>query len=319
VSTRFEARSQLRSEAGISSSDVTWSKRGVVVPAPPPLSWATSHSALPVVRPVGDALRLYFSTRDARGRSHIAAGWLDLKTRAVKFDDQIALGLGPLGAFDDNGVTSSCIVQHDGRTYQYYTGWNIGVTVPFYLAVGCAVCTDGGQSFARVSPAPVLGRSSVDPFLVASPSVLVEDGVWRMWYVSGTEWRLEAGTPRHRYHVKYAESDDGIEWRPTGRVCIDYRDASETSIARPCVIKDGALYRMWYCSRGDAYQIGYAESLDGLTWMRKDEEVGISPSPEGWDSEMQAYPFVFDYDGQRHMLYNGNGFGATGIGHAVFE
>ena len=32
---------------------------------------------------------------------------------------------------------------------------------------------------------------------------------------------------------------------------------------------------------------------------------------------MQAYPFVFDHAGQRHLLYNGDGFGATGIGHAV--
>ena len=33
---------------------------------------------------------------------------------------------------------------------------------------------------------------------------------------------------------------------------------------------------------------------------------------------MQAYPLVFDdTTGRRHMLYNGNGYGATGIGHAV--
>ena len=31
-----------------------------------------------------------------------------------------------------------------------------------------------------------------------------------MWYVSGTGWEMKEGQPRHRYHIKYAESSDGI-------------------------------------------------------------------------------------------------------------
>jgi len=296
-----------------------WSSHGVVVDAPPPLSWAASHAALPVVAAIGDDLRLYCSCRDQRGRSHIAAAWLDLHEGCARFDEQVAISLGPLGAFDDHGVTSSCVVESGERIFQYYTGWSVGVTVPFYLAIGCAISEDGGRTFEKVSPAPVLGRSSVDPFLCASPSILVERGTWRMWYVSGTDWREERGAVRHRYHIKYAESGDGIEWRATGRVCIDYRDPNETSIARPCVLKDQDVYRMWYCSRGTTYRLGYAESDDGLAWTRKDEQIDIRHSPNGWDSEMQAYPFVFDYDGERHMLYNGNAFGATGIGHATLH
>jgi hypothetical protein len=296
-----------------------WSKRGVVVPAPPPLPWASSHAALPVVTTAGGTLRLFCSSRDSEGRAHVAAGSLDLERGDATFEERAAITIGPLGAFDDHGVTSACVAQDGDRMLQYYTGWSLGVTVPFYLSIGCAVSQDGGRTFDKVSPAPVVGRSSVDPFLTASPSVLVESGVWRMWYVSGTDWRLEAGVPRHRYNIKYAESSDGIAWRATGRVCIDYRDPSETSIARPCVVRDRDLYRMWFCSRGSAYRIGYAESPDGLTWARLDGDAGIEPSAHGWDSEMQAYPFVFDHAGQRHMLYNGNGYGATGIGHAVLE
>jgi hypothetical protein len=32
---------------------------------------------------------------------------------------------------------------------------------------------------------------------------------------------------------------------------------------------------------------------------------------------MIEYACVFDHHGSRHMLYNGNGYGETGIGHAV--
>ena len=64
------------------------------------------------------------------------------------------------------------------------------------------------------------------------------------------------------------------------------------------------------------YRFGYAESRDGLEWDR-DGEAALGDGR--WDSEMQAYPAVFHHAGLRHMLYNGNGYGATGIGHAAWR
>ena len=34
---------------------------------------------------------------------------------------------------------------------------------------------------------------------------------------------------------------------------------------------------------------------------------------------MVEYPYVFDWQGRRYMLYNGNGYGLTGVGLAVLE
>ena len=162
-------------------------------------------------------------------------------------------------------------------------------------------------------------RDRHDPFLTTSPWVLLDNGRWRMWYASGTGWQPAEGRPRHSYHLRYAESDDGVTWRRTGRVCIDFADEGEYAIARPCVIKTESGYLLWYSRRGDTYRIGYAESVDGLVWERKDADVGIDVSRAGWDSEMIEYPCVFDHGGSRFMLYNGNGYGATGIGLARLE
>jgi hypothetical protein len=296
-----------------------WEARGLLVSAPLPLTWAVSHAALPVVFAGPDGqLRLTCSARDGKGRSQIATALLDLDEGAA-FDERVAVGLGALGAFDDNGVTSSCAVEHEGRLFQYYTGWTLGGTVPFHLAIGCAVSEDGGRSFEKVSHAPVLGRTDVDPLLTASPCVLVDGNRWRMWYVSGTEWALDSGVPRHRYLLKYAESADGLEWEPTGRVSIDYVGPQETAISRPCVVRQADGYRMWFSARGTSYRIGHARSSDGIVWERTDDEVELQSDADGWDSDMQAYPWVFDHEGERHMLYNGNGYGATGIGHAVLR
>jgi hypothetical protein len=297
-----------------------WVKKGLLFEPRENRDWMVTHAAIPLAQPKSrDRYRVYFCSRDGEGRAQI--GYVEITLadprRILRVSETPVIRLGPLGAFDESGVTSSWIVSRDHRHYQYYTGWSRGVTVPFYFFIGLAVSEDGGQTFRKVSASPVLGRDTVDPYLTASPCVLIENGTWRMWYVSGTRWAMENGQPKHYYHIKYAESKDGIHWERSGIVCIDFKSEDEHAIARPCVLKEAGGYKMWYSYRGKQYRIGYAESKDGLIWERKDEEVGIDVSASGWDTEMIEYPFVFDHEGERYMLYNGNGYGKTGIGLAV--
>ena len=282
--------------------------------------WAATHAALPIVEAVDDGVwRVYLSVRDAAGRAHIGTARLTMAPEPAlgPLDAEPALAPGPLGAFDDNGVTSSCLVADGERRLLYYTGWSRGVTVPFYLASGVAVSERGGP-FRRLSPAPLLDRSPADPFLNASPFVLVDDGTWRMWYVSATTWVETAEGPRHYYNIRYAASPDGLAWSRSGQVAIDYA-GDEHAFARPCVVRDGGVYRMWYAFRGDRYRIGYAESADGIAWKREDAVAGLLPAGDGWDGEMVEYPFVFDWRGSRFMLYNGNQYGGSGVGLARWE
>jgi hypothetical protein len=207
----------------------------------------------------------------------------------------------------------------------YYLGWNLGVTVPFRNSIGLAESNDGGETFCKLYQGPIIDRTKDEPHFVASNCVIHENGLFKIWYLSCTGWfRSQDGKLMHRYHIKYAESMNGIDWDRKGIVAIDYRDEHEYAISVPRVIKDSdGLYRMWFSSRAskseENYRIRYAESHDGIVWNRKDDEVGIDVSSEGWDSEMIEYPFVFDHKGKRYMLYNGNGYGKTGFGLAVLE
>jgi hypothetical protein len=301
-----------------------WQKRGLLLDAAPPLSWARSHAALPCTDPApGGAIDLYFSPRDGEGRAHVAAARLDASAQdgtlsILELRDDPVLAPGEPGSSDESGVTVSCVVRRQERTFLYYTGWTLGRTVPFYLYAGLAIRDGERRGFERFSLAPLLERNEVDPFLTASPWVLVEDsGLWRMWYVSGCGWRLHDGKPQHRYHIRYAESHDGAHWQREGHVCIDFRDENEYAFSRPCVVRDTDRYRMWFSARGEQYLIGYAESHDGLNWERMDEQAALDTSPDGWDSEMIAYPAVLDRDNRRYLLYNGNGYGASGLGYAI--
>ena len=88
----------------------------------------------------------------------------------------------------------------------------------------------------------------------------------------------------------------------------------------PRVIHEDGIYKMWYSHRGSksnrCYKIGYAESIDGLKWERKDNHFKSDLGTNGWDSQMQCYPFVFSMNNSVYMLYNGNGYGKTGFGIA---
>jgi hypothetical protein len=122
-----------------------------------------------------------------------------------------------------------------------------------------------------------------------------------------------------KYNIKYAESIDGIHWKREGMISVDYQYPGESRVSRASVIKEGGLYKMWYCyAIGEGgYKIGYGESEDGFRFHRRDEEAGIGLSEKGWDSEMLCYPFVFQHKGTKYMLYCGNGYGRTGFGYAT--
>jgi len=295
-----------------------WEKLGRILEPVGQRPWLKSHAADPVPRHLGgDIYRIYCTGRDESGRGQI--GWFEIDLRSphhqLAFADESLLSPGPLGGYDDNGVVNACIVDVGDREYHYFSGMTLGVTVPFYFFVGLAISEDKGATLRKLHSAPILERNAVDPYLTGSPWVMFDRGMFRMWYTSGVRWVEEDGEPKHYYHIKYAESADGITWNRAGIVAIDFV-GSEYVAARPCVVHDGDLYRMWYSYRGESYRLGYAESADGISWERRDDLVGIDVSARGWDADMIEYATVFDHGGERYMLYNGNGYGRSGIGLA---
>jgi hypothetical protein len=200
----------------------------------------------------------------------------------------------------------------------YYVGWSPSLPGTIANHCGLAISEDNGESWRRWSEAPLLHRDDHDPIGTGTVFVLrEEDRSWRLWYTSFRNWQaLGDGRWRHYYHIKYAESEDGIHWqKPPHNVAIDFV-GDEYAVARPMVIREPDGYRMWFCTRsvGSTYRIGYAESVDGVHWVR--QPSGIERSPEGWDSEMIEYAYVLKEGDDYLLFYNGNGFGASGTGTA---
>ena len=299
---------------------MTWKKLGWVFVSDNHHPWMRTHAANTVAEHLKDDLfRVYFSCRDEE--NHSSVGYVDVELQPpfaiAGISEKPVLFRGGTGLFDDSGVSLSCITTVEGKKFMYYLGWNLGVTVPWRNSIGLAIYNEQTGQYEKTSKAPLLDRNGVDPYSISYPFVMKDGDVYRMWYGSNLSWGKDQKDMAHV--IKYAESKDGISWQRDGRIALDFADDQEYAMSRPCVIKENGMYHMWYSYRGQAYRIGYAESTDGVHWTRKDNQVGIDVSSEGWDSESVEYPFVFDHKGKRYMLYNGNAYGKTGFGLAVLE
>jgi len=295
---------------------IKWQKKGLVIQPNEKVPWMETHAMLPTPHHVeGSLYRIYFAGRNNKNQSQIGYALIDLNwpDKVIEFSKETVLTPGRLGTFDDNGVLSSCIISVSSQLFMYIIGFKPGGTTRMDLFGGLSVSEDGGNSFNRWSEAPIIGRNRVNPFINTAPWVIPEGSGYRMYYVAGTEW-LNKDLPR--YNIQTALSTDGKNWEREGVVAIDFAPG-ENALARPYVIIDDGIYRMWFSSKGDYYVPRYAESTDGINWTRYDDAVDLRPTPNSPDQEMICYPIVLKHDGRHIMYYNGNGYGENGICLAV--
>ena len=306
-----------------------WQKKGLIYNVNGIFEWNKSHAQVPVVDLLEDRMRVYYATRDLLGKSNISYIEIekDNPKKIIYNHTSILLKLGKKGTFDDSGIMPSSIVNVGSKKYLYYIGWTTGNSVPFQNAVGLAISEDGGKEFNKFSEGPIITINHKEPYFSGTAFVMFEDDIFKMWYLSCIKWEVFDGKYEPIYNIKYAESIDGIDWNQTGQVAIELKE-DEGGLVSAAVIKEEGKYKMWFgkrkksdyrLNRENTYRIGYSESLNGIDWVRKDIEAGIDISENGWDSDMISYPFVIKVNEVLIMFYNGNAFGKSGFGYAVWN
>lgn len=304
-----------------------WNKQGRIFNLEPAPNRST-HAQVPTPYVMKDRVRIYYACRN-NGKAFIAYFDLskDLKTIIHRHDEPI-LKSGQPGNFDADGVMPSCILPVGDELWLYYIGWSeLKNTARYQNEIGIAVSKDGGETFTRMYNGPIMGRTRMEPGLAVMPFVMRDEGVFKMWYQSGTGWHLIDGKYEPTYVIKYAESKKGVKWKRRPDECIPSLFPLQ-AISRPAVVKDNK-YEMWFCSRGSksyrggaaSYRILFANSFDGINFERLyGDSVELKLGVDGeFDSQMQCYPAICEVDGKYVMFYNGNDFGQTGIGVAVWN
>ena len=316
-----------------------WEKQGLIFD--PTLyqdrpEWMGNFAQAPNVIIFDDFVRVFFCCRPAPDKnnqfvSYCAFFDLDRKDlfKVVNISKQPVLSLGGLGSFDEFGTYPVSVIRDGEDILAIYGGWSRCESVPFNISLGLARSKDDGVSFHKYAVGPVLSHSSDEPFIITSPKIRHYGDIWYLTYTAGRRWILDNDLrPEIIYKLRIATSTDGINWTKLNKDIVESKLGEDEAQACPDIIFSNGKYHMFFCYRqgldfrvnkSRSYRIGYASSLDLLNWQRDDSKVDIDIAEEGWDSEMVAYPTVFELDGNIYMLYAGNGVGKTGFGLAKLE
>lgn len=300
-----------------------WKKKGLIYCANKDAGWKFQGALLPTpILLKKDLLRIYvgFCDKDIVGRIGFVDVLPDDPSHIIKVSEKPVLDIGRNGCFDDNGVVPVSVLRKEDKIFLYYVGFSKGVKVPYYMFLGLAISYDNGETFQRHSQCPVLDRFNNEVYARCGAFVFKDEDMFRMWYVGTYKdgWTQKEDTLKPLYIMKHITSHDAIRWNEPSVDVLSYSNKDEHGFGRPYVWKESGIYKMLYSIRtySHNYHIGYAESADGIVWVRKDDLAGIESSKDGWDSENISYPFLFSHDKKTYMFYNGNGYGKSGFGYA---
>jgi predicted GH43/DUF377 family glycosyl hydrolase len=305
-----------------------WRQCGVIYQTDGSRSWSRTHTQLPTAIEIDGVIRVYYATRDQNNRSRTSFIEVDRTNPAqvLHLHDKPVLDLGDPGTHDEDGVLASHVIRIGDDFLMYYGGVSRGGNVSYRMSIGLARSRDGGLTFHREFKGPVVDRTPEEPFMTMAPHVRRNGSHWIMWYGSGVGWVDVQGKYEPIYVVKVAHSDDGVRWHQGNHTCIQPLHEQEAN-TRPSVLPTEHGFEMWFCYRNSrdfrdgagSYRIGYAVSIDGQTWVRKEDPAELEPTGEGWNSAAMSYPNVIAVAGKRIMFHNGDGFGRSGFGYSVWS
>jgi predicted GH43/DUF377 family glycosyl hydrolase len=176
----------------------------------------------------------------------------------------------------------------DGPVYKMWYG-------PGDENVGYA-WSDDGVHWAKYTGNPILEGTprTWDEGGVGAPFVVkLGTSDYRLWYQSGGQ-------------IGYAFSVDGVAWTKhiTPVLAPEAAPAwDDVWVADPNVLFDGSTYHMWYAGyNGDAVQIGYASSSDGMHWVKSASNPLLSGTPGAWDAFGVSEPNVL-FDGVLYRMW----------------
>lgn len=299
---------------------MTWNPQGLLIKPNPAVWWMTTFAGPAAPYQVSEHhVRFFITGRDDANVSRIGPVDVDFsgaQPRIMGYGEPV-VDVGVLGLFDSDGAAYPWLVEVDAMLYLYYVGWLQGAKVAMHHGIGLAIASGWDKPFTKQSRAPILPLSDGEPYGSASCCVDVQaPGQWRMFYTAFLDWRMEDGAPKHYYSIRETTSDDGVHWSTSSKAAINHADASEYALGKPCLTHENGQEVLYFVARGAKYQIWRAvKEPEG--WVRDTTPVAIPASD--WDSDMQAYPLIWQLNGRDIMLYNGNGYGRSGLGWAVRE
>lgn len=213
---------------------------------------------------------------------------------------------GEIGAWNRHVLNAHVLFNEDSARYEMWfqaTPGPFHSDVPWY--VGFAISRDGTEWTAE--PLPVMSSDSGtwDQMSIGRPYVIRENGQYKMWYAG---W-ASITTPNH---LGYATSPDGIHWTKYAGNPVMGPGTAFWEVGGPGggnIMQHHGEYKLWYGGWNQSYdtvRIGYATSVNGITWQEDTIHNPIlSPGGAGqWDRGNIGWPIVLKLETCYIMWYS---------------
>ncbi|MEW5936378.1 MAG: M20/M25/M40 family metallo-hydrolase [Candidatus Thermoplasmatota archaeon] len=181
--------------------------------------------------------------------SYISLGW--------------AVSTAALGPYVDMAAIQVRVTANDTCGNMLDVTWNFTVdAVPPAPPTNLSIALSAVESEKQGMVLDIGPSGSLDDTHLMRPWVIFHGGEYKMWYV---------GHDGSNERILYANSSNGVNWTKRG-LAIDIGAAGDYDSWRAtfCSVVWAGEYKMWYSGDdGSYYRILYANSSDGLTWVKR--------------------------------------------------
>ena len=224
-------------------------------------------------------------------KSYVGMATSEDGVRWRKYKKNPVLGPTSFSSKDYRGVSSPSIVKEEDGTY---TMWYVGKGSDARYRIFRATSKNGFR-WKKRGVVLDLAETKFDMPVLYALAVVKDDELYRMW-CSGV-YRLREKLIRG---VSYATSRNGIDWTVADDNPVlvpDKESWDSTDITSISVAKDEIGFKLWYCGTNERIlglnylqfgNIGYATSLDGISWSKAAENPVFKP--------MEIFPRLSEVD-----------------------
>lgn len=189
-----------------------------------------------------------------------------------------------------------------------------------YWSVGYATSLDGIYWYKYpFNPVLTWDLDNTKPKHIITPSVIKDNGVYKMWFTSSYTDHDDKD-----FTIGYATSSDGLQW-----TVDDYKQLQPSQnwdlmgLTHPFVLKiSDTEYYMYYSARySQNWNIGYATSINGRTWIPSINNPIITSTGKWWEKGSNLGPYViFDSSSNIYkMWYSTESLGQSSSSMAYAE
>jgi len=273
----------------------------------------------PLVMKDGEVYKMWFGANDEE-QSITQIGYAESRDGiAWEIHPEPVLRPGSKTVYDATVVETPTVVKApDGTYHMWYSSVNKfgGNGDEAIYRIGHAT-SPNGINWTKDPNNPVIrpgdfSQNEWNSWGVLEPTVIQEDGIFKMWFDGLVVDAPDYKTAHHR--LGYATSKDGSEWKVNKDSILELCTGPLNKILNSAffVLHRGDIYELWYMG-GECPDV-YATSKDGIHW---EKQQGIILSA-GRADQIVSSPTIIVEDGKYKMWYSVTKIDSSGFHHEIW-